>query len=178
MGISTVVAIVAAVAAVAGAGVSAVGSIQQGNAAQATANYNAAIEQQNAQQALAASQANAAITQQQTRRKLGEAAAAFGGAGVDMQGSPLDVMSDLATQGELQRRITLYQGTPQARGLTSQAGLDVAGGQAAASAGLTKAGGSLLTGISAAGKSLSPFLSGPTSTAGTSPLAPQHASGP
>lgn len=172
--------------------VGAVGAIQAGQSQKAWSDYNAQVAQvraqeaqmqaealaqqtqaqaqRQAQQSQDQARAQAAIQDQATRRQLGEAAAAYAAAGVDGGGTPLAVMSDLATQGELSRRLLLYKGDVDAQnatyagqvnaqnllyngavtssGLNEQATIDRAQGAAAAAAGYTKAGTTLLTGAS------------------------------
>ncbi len=152
--------------AAAGSAVSAFGAIQQGQQASAAASYNAQAESQRATQQLQASQSQAQIVDQQNREKLGEAASAFGAAGVDMSGTPLSVMSSLASKGELNKQLTLYQGKLGALASTNQAALDTAQGNAAASGSIIKAGSTLLTGPYQAGQGFAG-----TSPAATTPLA-------
>ena len=68
-------------------------------------------------------------------------------------GSVLDVLGDVAAQGELEKQNVLYQGQLQARsslnkagGYTGTAGLETASGANAQSAGMMKAGTELLSG--------------------------------
>lgn len=114
------------------AAASAVSSAQQGNAAAAAQSFNAAQGQVRAQTDIDQANAQAAIDKQNTQRRLGEAFAAAGASGVDPgQGSPLSVMSDLAAQGELTRRLTLYKGAVAATGdLNAASGALFAGNQA------------------------------------------------
>src|SRR5579883_2162187 len=126
------------IAAIAAAGVAAVGSI--------AAKYNAEVEQQRAQEAEQQAEAQAAIDKQNTARKMGQAEAAYGASGVDPNsGSPLNVMSDLATQGELTRQLTLYQGKIGAIADLQQGALDKLQGQNALTSGIVGAGSTLLT---------------------------------
>ncbi len=89
--------------AIAGTVVSALGQYQAGKAQEAAYKYNAAAD-------LAASQAQASQVEQETKRRLGAANAAFAAGGVTPEGSPTAVASDLATQGELAKQLTLYRG--------------------------------------------------------------------
>jgi hypothetical protein len=120
----------------------AMGAMAAGNAQQSAANYNAAM-------AMQAGTANAARQEQENRRKIAEARAAYGAAGVDEQGTPLEVLSDLATQGELDRQTILYNARTSAAESVWQ------GKQAKAEA-TGKAFGTILTGLgSMAGQGLS-----------------------
>lgn len=156
---------VATVASVAGTAVSAIGSIQAGNQAKATADYNAQVESQRAQIAAQQSQNQAAIDETNSRRKMGEAASAYGAAGVDMSGTPLSVMSDLATQGELTRRLDIYKGQLNTTADQQQGALDTAGGAAQQSASYLQAGSTLLTGTAKAFSPANYYQSGSTAGA-------------
>lgn len=150
------------VMAVAAAAMSAMGSIQAGQQASAIGSYNNAVEDQRAQIAKEQAGAQAAMDESNNRRKLGEAAAAYGAAGVDMTGTPLAVMSDQATQGELTRRLDLYRGNLTATSDIQQGQLDEAQGNAQKTASYFTAGSTLL---SAAGKAASSFYGGGAGTA-------------
>ena len=127
---------------------SAASSIKQGQATGAADSYNAEVQGLRAQEATNSSDAQAAVVGQQTTDKLGQAGAAFGAGGVDMSGTPLEVMSSLANKGELNRRLTLYQGQVASIGDLNQQALDSAQGAAARSAATFAAGTTLLTGAS------------------------------
>lgn len=148
-----------------GTAVSAAGSVAQGNAAAATAKYNEAVEQQRAQQARDVAGVQAGQIQRQTQSQIGQQEAAYAAGGVELQGSPLLVMSDTASQGALKAALTTWQGQTEAAADLNQAALDSAQGQAAQQAGYIRAGGSLLTGAAQAGQMSGLF-------AGTSPAAP------
>jgi hypothetical protein len=151
---------IAAAAAVAGAAVTGYSAINAGATAKNTADYNAAVAEEQAQVALSSSQANAQQIADQTRQKIGAVASAYGAGGVDVsQGTPLSVMSDLQSQGEMTRQLTLYQGKIQAEGLQSTAALQTFGGQQAAAAAPISAFGTLLSGASSAAKNLQPYFS-------------------
>lgn len=127
--------------------VSAIGAIQQGKAAKDAANYNAAIAEQNA----AISRSNAAAEAGQIDRenylRLGAIRAAQGHTGgVSGEGSVLDVLGDVAAQGELEKQQALYQGELAARGYSNTAALDRFSGKAAQRASYFKAGSELLAG--------------------------------
>lgn len=138
----------AAVATVAAAGVSAAGSISAGNSAKKAYDYNAQVSRERAQSELDAAAAEAMQIRTDVARKMGDAKAAYGASGVVLgSGSPLDVMSDLATQGELSTQLRLYEGKLRAKSAIEQANLDTMQGKAAQTAGYYGAAGSLLGGI-------------------------------
>lgn len=140
-----------AVAAVASSAVSASGSIMAGNSAKKAGDYNAQVMARRAQSELDAAQAEAMQIQQDAQRKMGDATAAFGASGVvTSSGTPLEVMADMAAQGELSKQLRLYQGKLAARADVEQGQLDIMQGKAAQSASQIQAAGSLLGGISKA----------------------------
>lgn len=128
------------------AGLSAYGSLEAGATQKAISNYDAQVQTQKAQEASDQSQEQAAIDEANNRRALGRAAASYGAAGLDMTGTPLSVMSDLASQGELTRQLDLYKGKITAQSDLQQGALDQAQGLQAQTAGYFNAGTSLLTG--------------------------------
>lgn len=136
--------------AAAGSAVSALGSYQQGQAQKATDSYNAQVATQKSIQDQMDAQATADQIAIQNKRDIAQQASAYAAGGVDLTGSPLAVMMDTASQGELKRRLTLWQGSTESTADTQQAALDQASGAAAASAGLDKAGSTLLTGTTTA----------------------------
>lgn len=127
--------------------VGAIGAIQQGKAAKSAADYNAAINMQNAD----ISRRDAAMQAQQIDRqnymRLGSIRAAQGkSGGMAGEGSVLDVLGDVAAQGELDKQYAIYQGEQKARGYTNTANLDTFSGKQAQKAGYLKAGTELLSG--------------------------------
>lgn len=128
------------------AGLSAVTSISQGLQAQKIGNLNAESLQNEANATLQAADARADQQKLETRRLLGDTSASFGASGVDpSQGSPLSVLSDQAAQGELTRRLTLWQGQNQASSLNQQGEMQRYQGYQAFQSGLLKAGSTLLS---------------------------------
>jgi hypothetical protein len=135
-----------ALAQIGGAGMQAAGAYAAGQQAATVDRFNANVARGNATQEQLAAQTNAAIEGQNITARMGEATAAYGAAGVDMTGSPLAVMADLAAKGELQKRLTLYNGAMKARADTIAAQEADAEAKAAGSAGTIKGLGTLLTG--------------------------------
>lgn len=135
---------------VAAAAVAAYSAYQQGQAAKKAANFNAAVQRQNAQATLTQSRANAAQVQRENILRLGAIRASQGASGGTGEGSVLDVISDVAAQGELERQNTLYRGELAARGNINTATLDVFEGKAAERAGTLRAGSELLGGAAGA----------------------------
>lgn len=100
-----------------------------------------------------AQQRNISITEAQQKERqatlrAGSIRAAYGAAGVDPNsGSPLAVMADQATQGELTKHLTLWQGMAQQQSADTQAGIDRLQGRAARAAGYSSAAGTLFSGF-------------------------------
>jgi hypothetical protein len=153
---------VAAVAAIAGTAVSVGSTI-----------YQAVNQQQAGQQAKSASEYNAATTEtsaasdvaqadQDMRRKIASEQAAYGGSGATLEGSPLLVMSDQASQGELNKRLIQYRADVQA---TQQ----LSAGQTAATQGTAQAGATILTGATKLYDATKPLLKSSNSNSGPTP---------
>lgn len=149
------------VAGIAGAGVSAVGSMAQGQAQKNAADYQAAVDRNNAilsqRQARDAVERGQADQQTQMRKNadaLGRARASYASRGVEGNfGSPLDVMGDMAQFGALdaktigvnsEREAAQYQA--QAMSSNASATLKQQQGNNAETAGTIGAFGSLLSG--------------------------------
>ena len=130
----------------AGTGVTALGSIQQGNAAKQAANFNAQVANNNAIAARQNAAANAKRLEREARLRAGANIAASGASGVQVSGSVMDLLEDNAMEEELDRLTILHQGELQASGLESSATLLRAEGSAAQRAGFTGAAGTLLSG--------------------------------
>lgn len=143
MAIAAVIPYIVAASAV----VSAVSSIQQGKAAKAASDYNATISMQNAEISRSNARAEAGQISRENYLRLGAIRAAAGrNGGVSGEGSVLDVLGDVAAQGELEKQQALYQGDLAARGYTNTATLDRFSGKNAQRAGYMKAGTDLLGG--------------------------------
>lgn len=143
----------------AGAGISAGGAISAARAAAAVGSFDQSVAGTNATQALTSAAATAGIQGQDVERVAGRAGAAFGAAGVQMSGSPLAVMANLAQQGELQKQLTLYGGATRAQAYRTQGAIAAAEGQATSSADLARGVGTLLTGAASAGRGISQLSS-------------------
>jgi len=127
--------------------VGAIGAIQQGNAAKAAADYNSTINAQNADIARRDAAAQAGQIDRENFLRLGSIRAAQGKAGgAAGSGSVLDVLGDVAAQGELEKQNAIYQGEQRARGYANTAQLDTFGGRNAQTSGYLKAGTELLSG--------------------------------
>lgn len=109
---------------------------------------NTATTNQQANQTLAAGAANAQEVEVQNEQRYGQAAATLAASGVDpTQGSPLDVMRFMTGQGELQRRLTVWNSQQQAQQLRNRAALSQYQSGVTGTAGAISAGSTLLTGL-------------------------------
>jgi hypothetical protein len=151
---------IAAVGAVAGAGVAAVGAIQQGKAAEAQAEFQARESQLNAQRAVANAQAEAEANQreqklleQRKKSVLASQKSAVAASGLELSGSSLDLMSDTDLNFELQKadsrqgsRLRQYQYLNQSRDFGIESQLRIIAGRNARTSSYYGAGSSLLSG--------------------------------
>lgn len=134
----------ALIASAASAAVGAAGAVAAGNAQKSADAYNAQIAQQNADQVASVSGAQEQAQDRSDRQKLGATAAAYGAAGVDVSGSPLEVMADSATQARLNALSIKYNGQVGANHDLSQKNIDTFMGNQAQTAGYIGAGSTLL----------------------------------
>lgn len=117
-------AYVAAIAAVAGAAVSAYGAVKQGQAQKEANEYNARIAEENAAAAKKKAEYDAETSALEWKQLLGKQAALYSKAGVDISsGSPLLTMSFQAEQAERDRQAILYEGKTSSESALSQASL-------------------------------------------------------
>ena len=155
--IGTIAMVAGTVTGVTGTIISAVGQSQ-------AADYNAKVARQNAIYAEQAGQQQRQIAAENERRQrlrteklLGAQRAGYGKAGVTMEGSPLEVMGETATQGELDAlniryggEVGAYNANVQASRYRSQASFyDFESGRTMAT-GMIGAGTTLLTGVAKA----------------------------
>lgn len=127
-----------------GAGVSVASAISGGRARKRAAAREA--RQQRWQAAYTRDQTTAAILRQDkvARKTLGAMRAAYGAAGVTVEGSPLDILAESAAAAELDKLTIQYQGELTAKGYETNARLTEAAGRAAQSASVFKAAGTIL----------------------------------
>ena len=126
---------------------SVISAISQGQNAKRAADYNATINAQNAQIAQQNAADQARQQQRETYMRLGAIRANQGkSGGTGDSGSVLDVLGDVAAQGELERQDIIYRGQLAARGYNNTAALDTASGENAVTSSYMKAGSELLGG--------------------------------
>lgn len=152
----------------AGTALGAVGQVQQGQAAAASARYNAKVADMNAQiserrarDALERGKLEEQKKRTQVQQVIGRQKAAMAANGVDVGfGSPLDVLVDTATLGEVDA-LTIRSNTAreaydfkvQAANGRADANLSRMNASSASTAGFLNAGATLLTGAGSAYKS-------------------------
>ena len=143
----------AAIAAtVIGAGITAYGQIQQGKTANVLAQRNAQIMNRNATIAQQNAEFNAKLKEREDRRKRAGQQAGLQASGVEIyEGSNLIAFANQEWTDEINAELIRRGGQNEAANLQMQAGVTIAEGQAAKSAGYTAAGGSLMTGLGSAG---------------------------
>ena len=100
----------------------ALGQYSSNKSQAAASTQNAQVAEANAATVRGQAAAQADADARTNRRRLGQAAADVAANGGDPNsGSSLDVMLDQASEGELNRRLTLYRGAVAATGYTNQA---------------------------------------------------------
>ena len=135
----------------AGTAANVIGNIQQAQAAKASSSYNVAVETQNAEAAEVATQDTMVRIGRDRDRLLGRQRAGYVGAGVRVEGSPLDQMNEtirLADQDLWRARVT---GDYAGASATARANYARYSGDVAERQGYTNAVGSLLTGVGSVG---------------------------
>lgn len=102
--------------------IGAYGAYASGQAASAAASYNARLQErdayvaeQNRQAVIEQTRIAAEDSRRDNRRELASIRAAYGASGLDLAGSPLDVLQDTATEQELDTRRVEYEGSTRAR---------------------------------------------------------------
>lgn len=142
---------VAAIAAVAGAAVSAYGAVKQGQSAKEAAEYNAQVAEKDAAAAKAKAEYDAETSSTQFAQLMGKQKALYAKAGVDItSGSPLLTMSFQAEQAERDRQAILTQGKTAEESALTRAALFRNTGSNASTAGYISGGSTFLSGLSSA----------------------------
>ena len=126
------------------------GSIQQGNAQAAAANRTAEIARQDRIRAINTADLAAQDQRREHQRTLGAIRASMGSSGLEMAGSPLDVLADSSQEMALDQRRTAYEGQVQGRDYANRINATVAEGKNSRTAGYLGAGTALLSGASKA----------------------------
>lgn len=134
--------------------IGAIGSMQAANAQAAAANTQAAIAERNKRTVLAQADAEAVDKTRENRRQLATVRAAYGASGIDLAGTPLDVLEDSASELQYDVSKIRYQGELRAIGYQDEAMLKRMEAKQAKASGPISAVGKLFGGFSSAGSSL------------------------
>ncbi len=127
--------------------ISAIGSLQQANAQAASAEYNAKVAERNKRAVKNQTESEIEDRQVEHRRQLGSMRASYGASGLQMEGSPLDVLEDTATEQAFDISKIRYQGAMKAEGYSEQAALYKLEAKSAKTAGWIGAGSALIGGL-------------------------------
>lgn len=90
-------------------GMQAVGTVLQTRAQMQAAAFNAALARQQAEQEEGAKEIELYRLERQRRRMLGEQRALYAKAGIQIEGTPLEVLADTEAQFELEKRLIGYE---------------------------------------------------------------------
>lgn len=159
-GIETLAALAAAASGVIGA----VGAVQASNAQAAASKYNAKVADRNAeiadqnrQQSIKTAELAADDKMRENRRVLSAMRAAYGTSGLELAGSPLDVLEDTSIEQALDVQRIRYEGRLRGRegaiqmlGLKEDAALSRMNAKASKTAGYIGAAGQLASGAGTA----------------------------
>jgi len=153
---------------VAGTALTALGAVSSAQAQSNAARYNAQLAERNAQ----ISRQQAAAQEERQRRQAylqqGAARAAYGTAGVDLEGSPLDVLEQNALQSELDAQTIRWKGEVGAFGYEGEASLNRSRASSAVASGYMGAGSAILLGGAKLEERLSSRLKVPSADWGDS----------
>ena len=130
--------------------ISAVGSISQGNAAARASRFNAFQNLRNAVLVREQAARDAAALNRRNRRQLGLIRANFGASGVQLEGSPLDVLASSAAEAKLDELTIIHKGELRALGFQESAFLDREAAENAETQGIFNAASDIFTGSGAA----------------------------
>lgn len=148
--------IVAGLATVASGAISAAGAMSAGQAQANASVYEAQVAQRNAKIARNQAETDQEDQRRENRRQMGAMRAAYGASGLELAGSPLDVLADTAIEQELDVARIGYRGELRAIGEKDKADAALAAasnakkaGQIGALTSVVKTGASLLSSPSA-----------------------------
>lgn len=142
----------------------AVGDLKAGAAAENAGLHNAAIDEQNAVWAREKAKNDERALDISSRKQIGQARANYGASGVEVSGSPLDILQESAVAAKKDALNIRFQGEQQYYSYMNQAYMDRMQGKTAKEASYYSAAGTFLSGASKAASSGSSYSSGPTRT--------------
>lgn len=131
-----------------GGAIGAIGAIQSANATSAAAEYNAKVAKRNRAAALDQTEAAMRDKRLENSRQMGAIRAAYGSSGLQLDGSPLDVLEDTAVEQAYDVSKIKYKGRMQAAGYSEQAALFKLEAKSAKTAGYIGAASSIIGGVS------------------------------
>jgi hypothetical protein len=132
--------------AAAGSGMQAAGAIQEGNAQYAASQYNIEVNNQNAQEARQQAAEEERRARVMSRKQIGQSRASIGASGIQLEGSPLDVLEESAATAELDALTIRHSGEVKALGFDRDSKLEAFKGKQARQAGYMKAASALISG--------------------------------
>ncbi len=132
--------------AIAGTVFKVVGALSAASSARDSANYNAALAERNAGIATQQAAADEAQLRRTAAMRQGAARAAYGAAGVTLEGSPLDVLQASASAAEYDALNLRYRGELRSMGYADEAALNKSKAGSAMTAGYINAGAALFGG--------------------------------
>lgn len=147
-------AVASAILSLVGGVIGMMGQMQAAQAQKNALNYQAQIDERNAKTALQQSEQDQEDKRRENMRQLSSIRAAYGNNGLQLAGSPLEVITDTALEQELDVQKIGYQGKLRAQGYREQAGINRAAAKNAGSAGIISGVSSLIGGINTAATGL------------------------
>jgi len=130
--------------------VSAIGAMSQASATASADNFQANVASQNAVAAIQQADQDAELLRRKAQQTIGAETAAYGASGVDLAGSPLDVLGSSAASATLDAQTAEYKGGLKSAGFADTAVLDRMGARNAETAGTFSAVSALVGGASGA----------------------------
>src|SRR5262245_58445219 len=103
-----------------GTAISVAGTVVSGVQQKQASDYNAKLAGYQARQAQEAAAVEEQRVREETRRRIGSAQAGFAKGGVTFEGTPLELLSDMQTQGELDALLTRQKGRMAAYGYNAE----------------------------------------------------------
>jgi multidrug efflux pump subunit AcrA (membrane-fusion protein) len=126
----------------------AAGTVAQASNQAKMARYNAQVAEQNAAAAQRQAEADAARRERQVQQQLAKRRTAYASAGVSIDGSPLDLLEDVAMEGQLDALGIRQRGLAEARQYSIAASSDRFKASTALEEGLLGAGQQIASGAS------------------------------
>ncbi len=132
--------------AIGGALISTIGAISQGISQSNADKFNAEAAERNAILARQQAAQDAEAKNRENRRRLGSIRAQIGAAGLDAEGSPLDIIESSAFEAKLDELNIIYKGELRAAGFLDTAALDRQSADVAIGQGILRGASGFLTG--------------------------------